>query len=62
MTDRKVPRDNAKISLAPLDFEEALADLLRVAPPPKETKRETKPPKEATPPPPKKRKRPETTT
>jgi len=33
MTDRKMPRDNDKLSLAPLQFEEALANLLRVNPP-----------------------------
>lgn len=49
MTDRKMPRDNTKLSLAPLDFEEALAELLRVEPPPKAQQKRPKPPKPAPP-------------
>lgn len=64
MTDRKVPRDNQKLSLAPLSFEEALEVLLQT-PPPASTKpeaqahkpRQNKPP---SPRPPKERGKPVT--
>jgi len=48
MDKPKKPTDDSKLSLAPLSFEEALTDLLQVAPPPKddapEPEREPQPP------------------
>ncbi len=48
MTGRSKPQDkDKKLSLAPLDFEEALRDLLQVPPPPKGEEADTQqePPK-----------------
>ncbi len=40
---RGKPSDEKKLGLAPLNFEEALADLLQVAPPPKDERPELEP-------------------